>query len=581
MAQTDLVRERIRAVFPEIRVVIKVIRTEGDVDTTSPLTEIGGRGVFTNAIETAVLRGHADAAVHSAKDLPTGLHPDAPIVAIPDRDDPRDALVSRHGTTLNELPPRPVIGTSSQRRAVQIAQLRPDARIVSIRGNLDTRLRKAAETELDAIVLAVAGLRRMGWESRISETFTVERLVPSPGQGAIAIQARAGGDPAALLEAIDDPAASVPVIIERAFLAAVGAGCSAPVGAHVMPVPGGFRLIAMLADLSELSASRVARADETLTAGQEVAHAAEIATRLAARAGLRQSARRGGGIAPTRPDLRGARVVVTRPRRQADSLMAALAASKAEPLLLPTIRIEPVAEWSAVDAALCDARDGKFDWIAFTSANAAAAVASRLSALGISARELSPLGVAAVGPATAAAVAAAGLEVSLQPLHHTAESLATTLRDRVSAGSRVLYPRSAIGSDTLPELLRQSGIDAVSVAVYRTVSESSAAADPGMVARLERGEADVFVFASPSSVHGLLALVGDGARAVLAIPAVCAGTVTAEAAQVAGFTVAAVSRDPDAVSIVDAISDWWHECSGAARSRHDAGLAVVSGRSAG
>src|SRR5918995_216758 len=172
------------------------------------LAQIGGRGVFTNAIEAAILRGEVDAAIHSAKDLPSAVHPAVPIVAYPDRDDPRDVLISRHGTTLELLPPQPVIGTSSRRREVQILRLRPDARVVNIRGNIDTRLRKAEGPTFDGIVLAAAGIRRMGWQDRISETFPVERVVPSPGQGAIAIQARAGSDAAALLESIDDPSVS-------------------------------------------------------------------------------------------------------------------------------------------------------------------------------------------------------------------------------------------------------------------------------------------------------------------------------------------------------------------------------------
>ena len=172
LAQTRLAADRFRAAHPGRAVEIRVISTEGDVDKTSPLTEIGGRGVFTNAIEVAILRGEVDAAIHSAKDLPSAVHPAVPIVAYPDRDDPRDVLISRHGTTLDLLPPQPVIGTSSRRREVQILRLRPDARIVNIRGNIDTRLRKAEGPTFDGIVLAAAGIRRMGWQDRICEYFS-------------------------------------------------------------------------------------------------------------------------------------------------------------------------------------------------------------------------------------------------------------------------------------------------------------------------------------------------------------------------------------------------------------------------
>src|SRR5918997_7220433 len=240
LAQTNLAADRFRAAHPERVVEVHVISTEGDVDKTSPLTEIGGRGVFTTAIEAAILRGEVDAAIHSAKDLPPALHPAVPIVAYPDRDDPRDVLVSRHGVTLERLPAHPLIGTSSRRREVQILWLRPDARIVNIRGNIDTRLRKAQGPEFDGIVLAAAGIRRMGWHDWISEYFPVERVVPSPGQGAIAIQARAGSDASAVLETIDDVSVSTAVGIERAFLAAVGAGCAYPIGAYAVESEEGY-----------------------------------------------------------------------------------------------------------------------------------------------------------------------------------------------------------------------------------------------------------------------------------------------------------------------------------------------------
>src|SRR5215217_2567298 len=314
LAQTNLAADRFRAAHPECAVEIRVISTEGDVDTSSPLTEIGGRGVFTNAIEAAILRGEVDAAVHSAKDLPSALHPAVPIVAYADRDDPRDVLISRHGTTLDRLPAQPVIGTSSRRRDVQILRLRPDARIVNIRGNIDTRLRKAEGPEFDGIVLAAAGIRRMGWQDRISEYFPVERVVPSPGQGAIAIQARAGSDAAAFLESIDDPFVSAPVGIERAFLAAIGAGCTYPVGAYAKRSDEGYRLIAMLADAS---GDRVAFASERLGAGEERVHAAEIAACLQAEITAASRTTSWTGWNEDEEDLRGARVVVTRPRRQA------------------------------------------------------------------------------------------------------------------------------------------------------------------------------------------------------------------------------------------------------------------------
>ncbi|MCA9877042.1 MAG: hydroxymethylbilane synthase, partial [Thermomicrobiales bacterium] len=157
LAQARTVATRVAVRHPEVRTETVGIATQGDIDKVSPLTELGGRGVFTNALERELAHGQIDAAVHSAKDLPSQVSVDLPIVAFPEREDPRDVLVSRHGLALLQLPPHPVVGTSSRRREAQIRRLRPDARIVSLRGNIDTRLRKAFSADYDAIVLAAAG----------------------------------------------------------------------------------------------------------------------------------------------------------------------------------------------------------------------------------------------------------------------------------------------------------------------------------------------------------------------------------------------------------------------------------------
>ncbi|MBW3632766.1 MAG: hydroxymethylbilane synthase, partial [Chloroflexi bacterium] len=374
LAQTNLAMDRFRERYPDRALEIEVISTEGDVDKTSPLTEIGGRGVFTSAIEAAILTRRVDAAIHSAKDLPSALHPAVPIVAYPNRDDPRDVLVSRHGTTLDQLPPNPVIGTSSRRREVQIRRLRPDARIVNIRGNIDTRLRKAEGSDFDAIVLAAAGIHRLSWEDRICEYFPVEQLVPSPGQGAIAVQARAGSNAADILETIDDPFISTPVGIERAFLAAFGAGCTYPVGAYAAASDGRYHLLAMIADSP---GDHILWTDESLDVGEEEMHAAEIAARMQADVGQQPKATSWNGWCAEGDDLRGARIVVTRPRRQAGPLIDALATRGAVPIALPTIRVEPIAETSLLDAALDEARRGDFEWIVFTSANAVEIIVHR------------------------------------------------------------------------------------------------------------------------------------------------------------------------------------------------------------
>jgi uroporphyrinogen-III synthase len=466
-----------------------------------------------------------------------------------------------------------VIGTSSRRREVQVLRLRPDARIVNIRGNIDTRLRKAEGPAFDGIVLAAAGIRRMGWQDRISETFPVERVVPSPGQGAIAIQARAGSDAAAVLKTVDDPLVSTPVDIERAFLAAIGVGCTFPVGAYAAASIEGIRLIAMLADTA---GDHIAFANERLATGEERVHAVEIAACLRAEIGAMSGPRSWNGWSGEDGDLKGVRVVVTRPRRQAGPLIASLLQGGAEPVPLPAIRIEPIGDTAELDLAIDETRRGGFDWCVFTSANAVEVFANRMDALDIHPNQLAGMSVAAVGRATASAVADAGLNLTLIPESATANALAATLRHAMRRSARVLYPRSATGRDVLPNELRAAGFDVLAVDAYRTLPEPNV--DQRVLDRVRRGEVDLITFASPSSVRHVVGLLGPDCVGLNTIPVVCAGPVTAQAAREAGLLVTAVSESPDAAAMCKAIAVFWKDAGAGAAL---AGTAMAhAGRSA-
>ena len=203
----------------------------GDI-TRVHLPDIGGTGVFVSALRESLLSGDIDLAVHSLKDLPTAAMPGITLAAVPARDDPRDALVARDGAKLADLPPGAVIGTGSPRRAAQLLLLRPDVRPVPVRGNAGTRLGKVTSGEVDAVVLAYAGLARIGELDRVSQVFEPDDMLPAPGQGALAVECQAGAvDLAELLAQVDDPASRAAVTAERAVLAELQAGCSAPVGA--------------------------------------------------------------------------------------------------------------------------------------------------------------------------------------------------------------------------------------------------------------------------------------------------------------------------------------------------------------
>ena len=207
------------------------VQTQGDLSSAA-ITSMGSTGVFVTALRDALLRGDVDLAVHSYKDLPTAPAPGLVIACVPQRADARDALVARDGLTLGELPEGSRIGTGSPRRAAQLLALGLGLVVVPIRGNVDTRLRKVADGELDAVVLARAGLARLDRLAEITETIDPLQMLPAPGQGALAIECRAEDDELIeLLAALEDPDARVTVTAERALLAALEAGCSAPVGA--------------------------------------------------------------------------------------------------------------------------------------------------------------------------------------------------------------------------------------------------------------------------------------------------------------------------------------------------------------
>jgi hydroxymethylbilane synthase len=222
------------------QVEIVGVTTLGDV-SRAQLTQIGGTGVFVSALREALLRGEVDLAVHSLKDLPTGPAAGIVLAAVPPRDDPRDALVARDGAKLADLPPGARIGTGSPRRAAQLLGLRGDLRCVPIRGNAGTRLGKVSEGELEAVVLAYAGLARIGHVNAVTQVFEPDEMLPAPGQGALAIEClESEPELAALLQAVTDQASVAAVTAERSLLEALEAGCSAPIGAYAaVPAAGG------------------------------------------------------------------------------------------------------------------------------------------------------------------------------------------------------------------------------------------------------------------------------------------------------------------------------------------------------
>ncbi len=246
-SQLALCQARLVATELETRGVlsrIQVIKTTGDHLQTASLVQAGGKGLFTKEIEEALLAGTIDIAVHSLKDLPTETAPGLAIAAVPERADARDAIV---GSPLNKLWPDACAGTSSGRRAAQLRILRPDLRIEPIRGNVDTRLRKLESGEYDAIVLAAAGLRRLGFGHVIAEVLSPEQMCPAPGQGALGIQTRAQDRAAEICGQLDHEPTNQAVTCERTVLAELGGGCQLPIAVYAEPNQETLEVIAFVA----------------------------------------------------------------------------------------------------------------------------------------------------------------------------------------------------------------------------------------------------------------------------------------------------------------------------------------------
>ena len=235
VTQSTWVKNQIESQYPDTTVELVKITTRGDKILDVPLAKVGGKGLFVKEIEDALAAARVDLAVHSMKDVPSDLPEGLQVAVIPPRETPFDAFICNGETTLDELPAGARIGTSSLRRKAQLAALRPDLVIEDLRGNLDTRLRKLDEGQYDAIILAGAGLNRLGLQQRIASLFTPEQMLPAIGQGSLGIELRIADDELLTgMQFLHDPKTAITVAAERAFLLRLEGGCQVPIGAHAV-----------------------------------------------------------------------------------------------------------------------------------------------------------------------------------------------------------------------------------------------------------------------------------------------------------------------------------------------------------
>ena len=274
-AQTQTMAASLQRLNPGLQVEEIIVRTRGDAMLGSPIHELGGKGLFVKEIEDALLQGEIDAAVHSLKDLPSELPEGLILASIPEREEPWDALVSRGGESIRGLAPGSRIGTSSLRRIAQLRRYRRDLKIVELRGNVDTRLEKVAAGEVEAAILALAGLKRLGLEERATEALSPELMLPAAGQGALAIETRA--DDAAtrrLMEGLDHPETKQAVMAERVVMARLEGGCQLPLAVFAEIRKSEFHIKARLASVDGermVERERTGPPDDAMSMAEEVA----------------------------------------------------------------------------------------------------------------------------------------------------------------------------------------------------------------------------------------------------------------------------------------------------------------------
>lgn len=528
-------------------VVIETIVTDGDrrlADTS------WGEGAFVTAIEQALVAGHIDVAVHSAKDLPTDEDPRLTIAAFLPREWPEDVLVLPVGQRVTGLAALPVgarVGTDSPRRSAFLRAARPDLRVHPLHGNVDTRLRRLDAGETDALVLAAAGLRRLGRADRIAQVLDFATMPSAPGQGALAVQVRAADTATRRSVAKhDDADTRRSVQAERRLLQASGGGCRAPVGAMGRIVDGRLDLRAGFASVDGRVAVTAASVGAVGGATDETGEddgsvVAAVLADLAARAVERSAA-----------DAARPRVVVTRPMADAVGAVLALIDRGAAPVVVPAIAFAPPHQHDIdeLDAAL--AAPDPAAWVVLTSARAVHALVDHVSGAGGPA--LAGLGShwAAVGEATARAARRAGIVVDFQPKAATGRALADGLP--LHEGDRIVVPRGDLADADLPRRLAERGAHVEELVVYRTIEGLSSSSSA-----LERAVASspaAVVMASGSAVRGWLRLAdahGLGTR-VRSIPVVAIGPTTAREARSHGLHVLEESTSPAPTDIATAVA---------------------------
>ncbi len=601
--QANWIKIKLEKAHPGLNVEIDIIKTTGDKLTEASLVQIGGKGVFTKEIEDALIERRVDLAVHSLKDLPTALPEGLHIAAITEREDVRDGLIVGEPLRskvkkIADLPQGARVGTSSLRRRAQLLSARPDLQVLELRGNVDTRLRKLDEGQYDAIILASAGLIRLGFGDRITARIEPEEMLTAVGQGALGIEARIDDENTnAILIPLNHWPTRYATEAERAVLRQLGGGCAVPIAAlgrvsknkSSNKKPGKLILEALVADAEGGKQIRHRLSGPLAQAEKLGAELAQLMIKAGARellpkigdefqnkdvpspkpevpieasevgesdSGVKRLQEKEANKTVARPPLAGRRVIVTRSAKQGRELTEGLQGLGAEVIACPTIEIKDPANWEQLDRALKHL--SWYDWLAFTSTNGVEFFLRRLDGLGHGRAELMGHKVCAVGRKTAQKLAEEQITVDLTPERFTADALVEEFIKRFGVrqrlrGARMLLPASQSTRDVIRPALEKVGVYVEVVEAYQTVIPATSGAEVTQL--IHDAKADYIIFTSPSTVTNLAVLLETDhlAQQLAKTRVACIGPVTAEAAQLYGLEVNIQPEEHTSEAIVKAL----------------------------
>ena len=544
--QTDHVISCLTQRFPQTECQVRTFDTVGDQTLDQPLPAIGGKGLFTAELDNAIRHQEIDVAIHSLKDLPTT--PEKGIVILPllQREDPRDVLISSTESSLSELPAGAVVGTSSPRRQTQLLHLHPHLSVKSIRGNVPTRIDKVHTDAYDAVILAAAGVRRIGYQDRVTHWIPVEQMLPAPGQGVLAATCRKDDETTLrLLRALQDMSTVAPVTAERLLLANLGGGCSAPIAAFGQVLSNGD--LELIGRVGSLDGKTVLTATATDICPTTVAQ--QVANDLFAQGAAELLPRAGGVVCLMTSDrilspLHGKKVLVTRPTGQAAPMCELIRAHQAIPLSAPLIETQRLIEPGTANLPLDSLDD--FDWLVFASSNAIRFFFELLGNRQID----TATRVACVGEKTAQVLRHIFREPDFVPQPFSSEALGEQMP--LDGGTRVLIPGPLVSQDAFVERMQTRGFQVTRWPIYKTcfvtLSES-------IRNELESG-VDIVTFASPSAVDSFCEQVPDYSALLAHSVVGCIGPMTNRRAQERNIHVHVVPPRYTVPDLIQALCDY-------------------------